>query len=187
MDSYNQTYEGMVLSQSNLSPEYDVCTFTNSDFTGIDLRDVNFEECKFHNCNFTDVKIKNTAFKNVQFEECKMLGFQFSNCNPFLLEMNFNKCQLDYSSFYQLNLSKAKIENCSLKEADFVEAKLHKASFAGSNLYAATFDRTDLTQCDFRSAKNYSMDPNVNKLKGALFSKDEVLGLLVKYDIKIVV
>ncbi len=187
MDNYNQSFAKTVFTQHTLHPEYEVCSFDECDFTGLDFRDIHFEECTFTNCNFTEVKINNTAFKQVQFTECKMLGLQFANCNPFLLEMNFDKCLLDYASFYQLNLSNSKIEDCSLKDVDFVEAKLHKSSFTGSDLYSATFQQTDLTQCDFRGAKNYSMDPSINKIKGAIFSKDEVLGLLVKYGIKIVV
>ena len=84
-------------------------------------------------------------------------------------------------------MSKARLDNCSMKEVDFVETNLHKASFSGSDLYGATFEQSNLTECDFRTAKNYSMDPSLNQIKGAIFSKDEVLGLLVKYGIKIVV
>ncbi len=187
MDTYNQVYQSTHFKQQELASEYEVCTFHECNFSGLDFRDITFEECTFTNCNFSEVKIKNTAFKNVQFIECKMLGLQFTNCNTFLLEMNFERCQLDYASFYKLDLSTTKLEDCSLKDADFVEAKLHKASFAGSDLYSATFQQTNLTLCDFRSAKNYSMDPSVNQLKGAIFSKDEVLGLLVKFGIKIVI
>ncbi|MEN8697409.1 MAG: pentapeptide repeat-containing protein [Bacteroidia bacterium] len=184
---YDQTIENKVFTQGELDHEYEQCAFINCDFTGLYFTDIAFEECTFSTSNFTEVKIKNTAFKKVSFTECKMLGLQFSQCNSFLLELNFDGCQLDYASFYQLNLSNARLENCSLKDVDFVECKLHKASFSGSDLYAATFEQTDLTQCDFRGAENYSMDPNINQLKGAIFSKDEVLGLLVKYGIKIVV
>jgi hypothetical protein len=43
----------------------------------------------------------------------------------------------------------------------------------------------NLTGADFRTAYNYSLDPENNKLKNARFSGPGVLGLLDKYDIKI--
>ncbi len=187
MSIYDQSYNQNRFTQADLASEYEYCTFDNCDFSGLDFSNLSFEECSFSNCNFTEVKLKNTAFKRVVFTECKMLGMQFANCIPFLLEMNFDSCQLDYASYYQLNMSKARLDNCSMKEVDFVETNLHKASFSGSDLYGATFEQSNLTECDFRTAKNYSMDPSLNQIKGAIFSKDEVLGLLVKYGIKIVV
>ena len=44
-------------------------------------------------------------------------------------------------------------------------------------------DQTILEKADFRTAKNYSIDPEQNRLKKAKFSLSGVVGLLRKYDI----
>jgi fluoroquinolone resistance protein len=49
----------------------------------------------------------------------------------------------------------------------------------------ATFDHTILEIADFRSAFNYTIDPEINKLKGAKFSTLGLSGLLAKYNIEI--
>jgi hypothetical protein len=47
----------------------------------------------------------------------------------------------------------------------------------------AAFVGTNLEKTDFRTARNYSFDPEQNKLKKARFSHPAVVGLLTKYDI----
>ena len=42
-----------------------------------------------------------------------------------------------------------------------------------------------MEKTDFRSAFNYFIDPEINKIKKAMFSLAGVKGLLGKYDIKI--
>jgi hypothetical protein len=41
----------------------------------------------------------------------------------------------------------------------------------------------NLEKADFSTAKNYTIDAENNKLKKAIFSLPEVIGLLSKYDI----
>ena len=43
----------------------------------------------------------------------------------------------------------------------------------------------ELEKADFRTAFNYSIDPENNRMKKAKFSPPEVVGLLNKYDIEI--
>jgi len=47
----------------------------------------------------------------------------------------------------------------------------------------ATFDNSILAGTDFRSASNYSFDPEKNKIRKAKFSLAGLPGLLDKYDI----
>jgi uncharacterized protein YjbI with pentapeptide repeats len=72
-----------------------------------------------------------------------------------------------------------------LKEVDFTESDLTNALFESCDLMMATFDHTILEIADFRSAFNYTIDPEINKLKGAKFSTLGLSGLLAKYNIEI--
>ncbi|MEL6357775.1 MAG: pentapeptide repeat-containing protein, partial [Bacteroidota bacterium] len=91
----------------------------------------------------------------------------------------------DYSSLAGLPLSNTSFKDCSLKEADFTEAKLDGADFSGSNLDRALFEYTDLKKVDFRTARSFRIDPEVNQLKGAKFGYDGLMGLLGKYGIEV--
>ena len=115
-----------------------------------------------------------------------MLGLQFFTCNHFLFSVSFEDCNLNLTSFYKLNLKRAKFTRCSVQEVDFTEVDLSGAMFDECNLFRATFDHTNIEKADFRTSVQYAMDPEINKIKKAKFSRDGAVGLLAKYDIEIV-
>jgi fluoroquinolone resistance protein len=82
-----------------------------------------------------------------------------------------------------MRLANTVFKDCSMKEVDFVEADLTGASFRNCDLGRAVFSRTNLQKADFRTAFNFSIDPEKNKLKKARFSLQNVTGLLGKYGI----
>jgi fluoroquinolone resistance protein len=57
--------------------------------------------------------------------------------------------------------------------------------FDNCDLSKASFDNTILEKADFRTAFNYSINPESNKIKKAKFSVSGIAGLLDKYDIHI--
>lgn len=181
-----QHYQNQDFTQQLLPvAEYDNCTFTNCVFSDADLTNCSFLECQFEQCNLSNAVLAKTAFKNVVFKHCKMMGLQFPDCNDFLLEMSFEDCQLDFSSFYQLNLKKTTFKKCSIKDADFTETNLSEATLADCNLKGAMFNHTNLEKADLRTAINYTIDPENNSLKKARLSLKGLPGLLEKYQIKI--
>ena len=165
--------------------EYDHCTFKDCTFAGLDLSEYNFADCKFDNCDLSNVKLAHTGFKTVGFKSCKLLGLIYSDCNDFLFAVNFEDCLLNIASFYRLNLRNTKFKNCQIQEADFTEANLSGASFDDCDLNGTTFERTNLEKADLRSAYNYSINPDINKIKKAQFSLPAVVGLLDHYGISI--
>ena len=99
--------------------------------------------------------------------------------------MAFDSCIMNLTSFYQLNFKQKTFKNCSLNEVDFTESDLSKSVFENCDLKHAIFDRTILINTNFKTAQNFSIDVENNKLKGALFSKNNLSGLLTKYQLKI--
>jgi uncharacterized protein YjbI with pentapeptide repeats len=187
-DNYfdSETYSKIDFTQKGIKKgEYDNCTFENCNFENVHASNIQFVECEFINCNFSNAIVKNSAFKDVQFANCKLIGVKFNECDPFLLQMNFNNCQLNFASFYQLKIPKTQFINCNLEEVDFAESKLQEVVFNECNLKNAIFDQTDLQKSDFRTALYFSINPGENQLKGAKFSKDNLIGLLQKYQIVI--
>lgn len=177
-----QFFKGMDYTQDDLETgEYEGCTFENCDFSGSVLADVKFTDCTFVECNLSLSKMRNTALRNVQFTDCKILGVLFDACNPFGMSVRFEGCTLNHSSFYQLSLKDSVFENCSLNEVDFTECNLASSSFASSDLTGAKFEKTNLERADFRTAVNFTIHPEINKLKGAKFSRSSLPGLLTRY------
>lgn len=181
----HETFSKANFKTSELAKEYEECQFDQCDFSTADLTDISFIECTFKDCDLSNAILSNTSFKDIVFDQCKMLGMHFNDCNKFLLEMNFQDCVLNFSSFYQLKLRNVRFKNCQLQEVDFSSADLTNASFTNCDLLSALFDNTILEKADLRDSFNYSFDPEVNYIDKAKFSKESVIGLLSKYDISI--
>jgi uncharacterized protein YjbI with pentapeptide repeats len=74
-------------------------------------------------------------------------------------------------------------KNSQLNETDFSECDLTGSVFDNCDMAGATFDNSNLEKVDFTTAFNFSIDPEINRIKKAKFSLAGVLGLLNKYDI----
>ena len=165
--------------------DYENCVFLNCNLSNADLSKRVFIECEFNFSNLSTAKLAVTAFKNVKFKDCKLLGLHFENCDQFLFEVDFDNCFLNLCSFYKLKLKKTRFRNSNLSEVDFTDADLTNALFANCDLAGARFENTILEKADLRTARNYSIDPELNKIKKAKFSIQGIAGLLAKYDIEI--
>lgn len=165
--------------------EYDGCRFQKCALANADLSGCQFSDCEFIDCDVSLAKLTKSAFRTVGFVRCKLLGLHWDDCNPFGLEVKFDGCVLDHSTFFQLNLKKTRFSHTRLHEVDFSGANLSEAVFAECELLNATFDQTDLTKADLRTARYYTIDPERNKVKRAMFSLQDVVGLLRKYDIQV--
>jgi uncharacterized protein YjbI with pentapeptide repeats len=167
------------------SGEYESCIFNECNFLELDFSGSVFANCTFNSCNLSMVKLTKTAFREVVFKDCKMLGLRFDNCNELGLSVSFENCQLNHSSFYKTKIKKTVFKNSQLQEVDFAEADLTNSVFDNSNLLLSVFEFTILEKADFRTAYNYTINPENNRIKKAKFSISGVAGLLDKYDIEI--
>ena len=165
--------------------EFEACIFENCDFSDTGLSEFDFIDCEFRDCNLSNVKFEKTGLKEVQFTNCKMLGIDFSDCKEFLLAMHFTDCQINFSSFAQLKLPKTRFKNCQMEDVDFGGTDLTAASFDNCYFARATFEYTNLEKADLRTANDFTIDPELNRIKGAKFSPDGLKGLLQKYQIEV--
>ncbi len=165
--------------------DYEGCSFINCNLSGIDLNNIHFIDCVFNGCNMSLVKLHQTLFRDVQFKDCKMLGLQFYDANTGLFSAGFDNCILNHSSFFKINLKKIHISNSALIEVDFTETDLTGAVIKNCDLLNAKFENTILEKADLRTSFNYSINPELNRIKKAKFSMPAVVGLLDKYDIEI--
>lgn len=163
--------------------EYEQCTFKKCDFSNSDLSEIRFGDCTFTECNLSMASLANIALQNVTFRNCKMLGMAFKDLNYLGFNVYFEDCILNQSSFYKAKLGKTTFKNSKLHEVIFSECNLKKSIFDGCDLFRTAFEQSILEQADFRTSYNYSINPDNNRMKKALFSRDGVVGLLDQYDI----
>ncbi|OUS00672.1 hypothetical protein A9Q86_07870 [Flavobacteriales bacterium 33_180_T64] len=182
----DKTYKNISYTIKQLSKaEYDNCTFINCDFSNSYISNISFLECEFIDCNFSMVKTKGTILKDIIFNNCKLLGFPFHECNPFLMSMIFIKSQLNLSSFFNLKLKDTTFKECKLEQTDFTNTDLSTSKFMNCDLYQTIFDNSNLEKVDFSTSYNLSINPDINRIRHANFSKENALGLLGHYQINI--
>lgn len=182
-------FEDQIIEYKDLSASpllkgtYDHCQFSHCDFSETDFSSFRFIECIFKDCNLSLAKVQQTAFRDVRFVDCKMLGLHFNTANALGFEIYCEKSILNNCVFYGWNLKKIVFRECLLKEVDFAKCDLTLAIFDQCDLLDALFEETKLEKADFRTAFNYSIDPENNLLKKAKFSLPAVTGLLHRYNI----
>ena len=163
--------------------EYEHCDFSNCDFSNTNLGGIVFTSCAFNGCNMSMAKLTQTAFREVRFAGCKMLGLHFESCNRFGLTYTFEHCTLNHASFYGVKMTKTIFRNVQLHEVDFTDCDMSGAVLDNCDLSGSTFDHTNLEKADLRTAYNYSVHPENNKIKKAKFSMPGLTGLLDRYGI----
>lgn len=164
---------------------YEYCTFKQCDFSKDNLSEMRFMECTFNECDFSNASVQNTSIQDVIFQSCKMLGIQFEEVNSFNFSASFDQCNLQHCTFYEMDMRKMKFKQCSFAEADFISADCQGLVFDLCDFTRAHFEETNLENTDFTTSINYQISPLNNQLKGAMFSKDGVEGLLKVFGVVI--
>lgn len=94
-------------------------------------------------------------------------------------------CQLQHTSVDQLKLKNTSFSHCNLQETDFTKTDLRCAKFEHCDLALAQFDHSNLEKADFRTAFNFTIESERNRLKKAQFSLEGLVGLLRKYEVEV--
>lgn len=183
LDPEETVTEGAAFEQMRLTgPVYDRqfidCTFTRCVLDQAQLANCRFEQCAFIGCELTLTELTQTRLAQVRFDGCKLTGVDFSQCNPFLLQLSFNRCVMDSCGFSEMKLAGTCWGASSLRRCDFIRTDLTGADFSGCSLTDTLFDDSCLAKADFSGAADYTIDVRRNRVKGAIFSYPEALRLL---------
>lgn len=184
MEILNQNLNNIDFSVCAPEEYYANCDFNHCNFAQTCLPPSVFENCTFHTCDFSLVKMKNTSWHGVTFKDCKLLGSDFSASNPFS-SFSFERCLMNYANFHGMKIKQTRFLECDMIESYFSEADLEGSTFTQCNLNRALFHHTNLMKVDFSSAYNMAIVPANNKLKGAIFSRFNLHGLVAHLDIKL--
>jgi uncharacterized protein YjbI with pentapeptide repeats len=121
----------------------------------------------------------------VQFVGCKLSGVRFDQCHPLGLLFSLSHCLVYHANFYNVTLKNTCFQNTAFTGADFTQANFSGTKFLDCQLDQVVFDATNLEKANLSSATGFNIDPERNRLKGAIFSRQEIEGLLSKYGVKI--
>jgi fluoroquinolone resistance protein len=161
---------------------FETCTFIDCTFSGAALTRARFADCGLTNCDLSNAKLLNAKLTESSFTACKLLGINWSLTEE-LRGPRFDSCNLSLGSFRGRTLKNVAIVDCRVHEADFQETDLSGGNFSRSDFAGTLFNQCSLLKADFRSARNYQIDPLTNKVKGAKFSLPEAVGLLTGFGI----
>lgn len=182
-----QTFRALDLAGAKISrSDFDSCIFERCNFTEAVLSHCRFTKCRFTTCDLSLVNVGNSRFVDVEFVDSKLIGVDWTaigstKTDRMLFAATFERCALDYGSFYGLTLRK--LCNCSAKEVEFSEASMAEADCRRTDFAGARFWKTDLRGANFAGAAGYAIDPAGNKVKRARFSYPEVTALLAAFDV----
>ena len=112
------------------------------------------------------LKSKNVSVLFAEFIECTIVGLNWAN--------------LDSGS---ISFPIGKLKNCYLKYNEFEKMNFKKFDFEKSIIVDSNFVRCNLGESNFREAKEYGINAFDNIIKGAKFSRAEVVSLLKYFDI----
>lgn len=162
--------------------EFYNCTFSNNILFKGTFKNCRFEKCTIKDCDFSLSKFSGSIFIDTLFNDCKLMGIDWTLTSKPLRAV-FTNCILSDSSFFSLDLTGSKIANCKAHNVDFERTNLSKSDCSSTDFLSSKFSQTNLIGADLRDARNYYINPAVNKIKKAKFSYPEVLTLLSIYDI----
>ena len=181
IDAYEETYDSSSAWGELKGARFEACSFRNVNWAGADLRQSRFEDCTFIDCDLSNIKALGASFQDVRFEGCKLLGIAFEVCNPLGLNVRFERCNLEASTWQEMDVRGFQFQECKLQYTDFTAANCEGVKFATCDLLQAVFERTNLKKADFRTAEQWTINPAVNQVKGARFQKEELKGLLQQW------
>jgi len=157
---------------------FDNCRFVSCRFPDKPITGESFRSCVFDTCEFVLTPLKRVSLVDVRFESCKLVGINFSDCNPFGFSLDMRECTLQSTVFYNLNLRKQKMTGCSLRECDFGECDMRESDFSLTRFERTTFHNCNLQKADFRSSSGYEIDPATNQIRRARFTLPEARSFL---------
>jgi len=183
----DRVLEDLVQKGKVIANEFYDCTFVRCRFNETTFRMCRFVNCTFKNCDLSLMHVPGSSFSETAFEDSKVVGVDWTEASwRFLSSISFLRCMINYSIFTDMDLHGTRIERCVAEEVDFRGTNLTGANLSHTDFFESFFKHTVLDEADFSHARNYKIDVNLNKLKGAKFMLPDAIALLRSLDIVLV-
>ncbi len=189
--AHKETFADRRLDRTTISgADFEACQFRNCSFQETEFDECSLMTSSFVGCNLTLARFPRCRLATVQFKRSKLIGINWTVARWPLLglgpALSFDDCVVSQSVFMGMALKGIGFKDCIAHEVDFSDSNLAKCDFSGTDLSGARFNQTDLSGADLRTARNYTIDPMANTLKGARFSLPEAVSLLTALGVVLV-
>jgi uncharacterized protein YjbI with pentapeptide repeats len=170
-----------------VSSEFHGCQFRDCSFVEASFINCKFSDCQFLHCDLSMIKLEGTALLGVKFKKSKLIGIDWTTADwpdiSIREPLAFDGCILNHATFIGLNMKGVRFVRCTARDVDFRETDLSGAAFVDTDLAQSLFLHTKLKGADFRTGRNYEINPSLNNIEGAKFSFPEAMSLLYNLNI----
>jgi len=179
-------FEGLMLTGADLTGKLFMdCQFISCRISDSKLTASNFRNCRFQDCELTLLKVANAGFSNCEFKNTMLQGINFSESTNSLFYSDFLDCEIRHCFFSNMDLKKKVFTGSRFRDCEFFKIDFRDANFKKAEFTETPFSECDLRKADFTEARGYTIHPEQNKLRGAIFSAPDVLALLAPLGIVI--
>ncbi|WP_437677691.1 pentapeptide repeat-containing protein [Sorangium sp. So ce131] len=172
------TFSDLSMEAADLSgKDFERCTFRRCKLPDSSWAKARLEDCVFEGCDLSQMLPEQLALRGVAFKDTRLWSVDWSVVGTFP-SVEFERCDLRYSSFLKLRLSRTPFIDCRLTEANFIEVDLTEADFTGSNLLGSTVQGCVLTKTNFSKASGVLVDPQKNRVKSTRLGVEAAVALV---------
>lgn len=120
--------------------------FEQVDFSGSEMRQLNFLKLRFNHCCFNHTDLSQSVFYEIEFVDT-------SFAEACLTETIFVFITADKANFNNARMHNARfVGGCSLIDSSYLEAQATEVNFRECDLHSAEFTGADISKSDFGSA-----------------------------------
>lgn len=157
-------FPGLELKYKNafIGSKLSNATFTNSEFTLLNLNKMISSRSNFRGSYFNNVKLNNSIFVASEFMDTYFIGAKLKNA--ILHDSNFLRANFSRADLRGADLTDAKFKNAVLENADLRGAILKNTDFSGANLKNARLEGAIIDNAYFNGACIVGIDLNGKEL-----------------------
>lgn len=123
-------WKGAQRGAPNTPPCFKSAILTGSEFRGVGLNDVNFDEANLRTVSFSDCNMQTASFRQSNLESAGFFG-----CH--LAEADFSNANAQGAVFEGSDLSGARLDGANVADVDFSSAKTNHIDFSKAKNYSA--------------------------------------------------
>ena len=171
------TFSDLKIESADLSNrEFERCTFRRCTLPHSRWVETRLEDCVFERCDLLQMVPEKLALRGVTFADTRLMGVDWSQLGTMPV-VQFERCDLRYSSFVALKLRRTRFVSCNAREAVFIDVDLSEADFTDTDMPGSTVQGCVLVKTDFRLSTGLLFNPQANQVKGARISVETAVAL----------
>ncbi len=166
-------------------------------------KNVEIKRCKFDGIIFDEVNIKFGTLEDVEFINCDLSNLSF--IDTYIFRVSFKNCKLFGTNFIDTTLDNVVIKDSMCNMANFTGAKIYNSKISDSNFKSSSIETSELKQLildrvnfgnsvfsnsslkdvDLSNSNIEEVNIDLNCIKGAIISLEQIMDLIGLIGVKI--